>query len=492
MNSSSFIQEYFNIIDSVKILTSEIRKLYVTYYNGTTGINKFYNYLKTDLNLKKDNKYFYGITLKNNINQDNNKTDLTNNINQDNNKTDLTNNINQDNNKTDLTNNINQDNNKTDLTNNINQDNNKTDLTNNINQDNNKTDLTEFEKRLLQVKKEKINKQEELKKLELQQQEKLQKLELQQQEKLQKELKEMDIKAKERITNMKIQAQKEIAEDDRKHQSQENNKIKQLSLDINFNSKVDFKIYGTFSKQYIDTESFNKVLNNIEKSFDIKMITEYTKDINYVNKDILLNNTEKINSIDSDNIININNFIKNNINNEENNSTNTIKEFNKSLKIVDKEVTKALNISLNNNITSIYKNNKQEMNELLDLINNKINEIKNSLKNNSFIYSMETKRLLNENYKKNNMELKKLERIEYIRKENNIIYLKNIIYIDCYCCKKQFDYKDSHRSHIVSQKNGGTWCKSNIVLCCPTCNIKMKEKDLLTYKKNIIKKNIYY
>lgn len=63
----------------------------------------------------------------------------------------------------------------------------------------------------------------------------------------------------------------------------------------------------------------------------------------------------------------------------------------------------------------------------------------------------------------------------YVRAINNIRMDNDNLIIDCYCCSNpiRLDASETHRCHNIPKSKGGDWSKSNIYLCCATCNQSM-------------------
>jgi 5-methylcytosine-specific restriction endonuclease McrA len=101
-------------------------------------------------------------------------------------------------------------------------------------------------------------------------------------------------------------------------------------------------------------------------------------------------------------------------------------------------------------------------------------------------------RIINRNWKKRNPEKVRADRSAYFsrRRAAGKLSRDNIIDIfkaqrgKCAYCKASL--KDAyHADHIVALRNDGANLRSNIQLCCPTCNLKKCARDPLDFARSM-------
>ena len=117
----------------------------------------------------------------------------------------------------------------------------------------------------------------------------------------------------------------------------------------------------------------------------------------------------------------------------------------------------------------------------------RLKEIETEARLYSRVHTKAYNRSLEENTKMNDKIARKslLPTLEYLVAENNIrLDDQNNTIIDCYCCATSINIKDAHRSHIVAKELGGSCDKSNVRVCCKSCNLDMGIMDLELYKSS--------
>ena len=79
-----------------------------------------------------------------------------------------------------------------------------------------------------------------------------------------------------------------------------------------------------------------------------------------------------------------------------------------------------------------------------------------------------------------------------LRKSVWFKYAGNLNSTKCYVCEIPVNRynKGWHCSHVIARARGGVNSLENLRVCCPTCNLKMKTKNLYFYINEIYSRSI--
>ena len=247
----------------------------------------------------------------------------------------------------------------------------------------------------------------------------------------------IDEKEKDRLfEEKKLRVSIEEKEKDRAFMREENNKPRVITiLSRSFNPKIDVAMYGTTTNQFLGARESkqrigygqfnltNKVDKDIESSIS-EIIDSNSEDKIIYNGD----NPETIRGIDVD----------------------KIPQVLKQIELADEA--------------------KEDFLKQVDDIRNALRDGKERTR----LPILDHVKLSQDPDKHSKPKHKK----HYIRTANKMRIKNNEVVINCYCCDAEYPLDSSaiHRCHNVPDSKGGDWSRSNIFLCCASCNQHMGDK----------------
>jgi hypothetical protein len=345
------------------------------------------------------------------------------------------------------------------------------------------------------IEQEKMNQLENLKQLELEMEqkklmsnEKLELTKLQMEEKkliAELAMEEKKIISKEKIEMTKLESRKKMHVERIEHEKEENTKLRLCTvMNKNFNEYLDPIIYGTITNQYIEQDSFKKLITySIDKKTNNTNATPIKNDI-YNLIDTMAETKDVIESgvVESKNVVDL--YAANKI----------TKLFTKS---VDQTIVEIMPSMINNIdeaikiVTTISENLETYTdNTDLDTFIKKTEKLFNLTKSimtsdlRVILPTFESKLETELKYSESGMNKSKKDKLFYIRPINNIRNEDNETVIDCYCCNKTIKANNNsmHIMHDIAKSLGGTFSKSNCYLGCADCNLNMKTDSVKNYK----------
>lgn len=266
----------------------------------------------------------------------------------------------------------------------------------------------------------------------------------------------------------RIEHEEKMLEKTLEFKREKNNKIRPLyimyngvnpNVDSRFNQHLDFRAFGSPSEQYIEAESLidninfglfdatNHVIPELYDSVKSK-VNECKEEV-----DVVVENTEK-----TKNLISLEN------------SKQLITEFyNSKHDIIKKAVTKSKNSndqSMNNVVTSL----KTLETEIIE----RMNDIIDVAERNAEYETRYVKDLKQQNPEKYKT---KLSKDKYLVPINDAKYVNNKRVCNCYKCNAQMilDDNNCHRGHNIPKSKGGDLSTQNIRNICSKCNLNMSD-----------------
>jgi hypothetical protein len=298
-------------------------------------------------------------------------------------------------------------------------------------------------------------------------------------------MEEKKIISKEKIEMTKLESRKKMHVERIEHEKEENTKLRLCTvMNKNFNEYLDPIIYGTITNQYIEQDSFKKLITySIDKKTNNTNATPIKNDI-YNLIDTMAETKDVIESgvVESKNVVDL--YAANKI----------TKLFTKS---VDQTIVEIMPSMINNIdeaikiVTTISENLETYTdNTDLDTFIKKTEKLFNLTKSimtsdlRVILPTFESKLETELKYSESGMNKSKKDKLFYIRPINNIRNEDNETVIDCYCCNKTIKANNNsmHIMHDIAKSLGGTFSKSNCYLGCADCNLNMKTDSVKNYK----------
>ena len=372
--------------------------------------------------------------------------------------------------------------------------------------------ISDFEKMSLMLKSQKLQQQikieqdkmtqlENLKRLELEmEQKKLMSNEQLTKDKMEQEvqLKQLDLAmeekkmlSKEKIEMTKLESRKQMHVERIEHEKEENTKLRLCTvMNKNFNVYLDPVIYGTITNQYIEQDSFKKLITySIDKKTNNTDLTPVKNDI-YNLIDTMTETKDVVESgvVESKNVVDL--YAANKI----------TKLFTKS---VDQTIVEIMPAMINNIdeaikvVTTISENlENYKDNTDIDTFIQKTEKLFNLTKSimtsdkRIILPTFESKLETELKYSESGMNKSKKDKLFYVRPINNIRNEDNETVMDCYCCGRTIKANNNsmHIMHDVAKSLGGTYSKENCYIGCSDCNLNMKTDSVKNYKIGLMYK----